>query len=103
MPLSQAARLPSCGSGRTLDAGDYLPTPPVARACLPRRAAPSLDPFRRRRGGSPSNPYRSMDGGSVDELLDVAVERLGRDELQVEVGRTLEDGVQSGLTGDHRE
>jgi hypothetical protein len=46
---------------------------------------------------------RSMEGGSVDELLDVTVERPVLDQLQVEVGRTLEDPVQPGLTGDDRE
>jgi hypothetical protein len=40
-----------------------------------------------------SNPCRSMEGGSVDQLLDVAVERAVLDELEVEVGRTLEDRV----------
>src|SRR5919109_2151799 len=40
-----------------------------------------------------------MEGGSVGELLDVAVERPVLDQLQVEVGRTLEDRVQAGLTG----
>ncbi len=44
-----------------------------------------------------------MQGGPVDEFLDVAVERPALDQLEVEVGRTLEDRVQSGLTGDHRE
>jgi hypothetical protein len=52
---------------------------------------------------SSSNPYRSMEGGSVDELLGVTVERPVLDQLQVEVGRTLEDRVQPGLTGDDRE
>ncbi len=42
-----------------------------------------------------------MQGGPVDELFDVAVERRALDQLEVEVGRTLEDRVQSGLTGDH--
>jgi len=45
----------------------------------------------------------SMEGGSVDELLDVTVERPVLDQFQVEVGRTLEDRVQAGLTGDDRE
>src|SRR4051794_24497831 len=45
----------------------------------------------------------SMEGGSVDELLDVTVERLTVDQLEVEVGRTLEDRVGPGLTGDDRE
>ena len=44
-----------------------------------------------------------MEGGSVAELLDVTVERPVLDQLQVEVGRTLEDRVQPGLTGDDRE
>jgi hypothetical protein len=44
-----------------------------------------------------------MQGGPVDELLDVAVERPPVDQLEVEVGRTLEDRVHSGPTGDHRE
>ena len=34
-----------------------------------------------------------MQGGPVDELLDVAVERPALDQLEVEVGRTLEDRV----------
>src|SRR4051812_2352485 len=45
----------------------------------------------------------SVEGGSVDELLDVIVERPVLDQLQVEVGRTLEDWVQPGLTGDDGE
>src|SRR4029453_578599 len=44
-----------------------------------------------------------MQGGPVDELLDVAIERPVLDQLEVEVGRTLEDRGQPGLTGDHRE
>lgn len=44
-----------------------------------------------------------MQGGPIDELLGVAVERPVLDQLEVEVGRTLEDRVHSGLTGDHRE
>ena len=44
-----------------------------------------------------------MQGGPVDELLDVAVERPALDQLEVEVGRTLKDRVISGLTGDHGE
>src|ERR1700728_2792747 len=44
-----------------------------------------------------------MQGGPVDELLDVAVECPALDQLEVEVGRILEDRVQPGLTGDHRE
>ena len=41
-----------------------------------------------------------MEGGSVDEFLDMTVERSALDELQVEVGRILEDRVPPGLTGD---
>src|SRR5690349_23303920 len=44
-----------------------------------------------------------VQGGPVDELLGVPVERPALDQLQVEVGRTAEDRVQPGLTGDHRE
>ena len=44
----------------------------------------------------------SVEGGSVDELLDVAVERPVLDQLQVEVGRTLEDRFRPGLTADGR-
>src|SRR3954467_10083703 len=50
-----------------------------------------------------SSAKRSMEGGSVDELLDVIVERPVLDQLQVEVGRALEDRVQPGLTGDDGE
>ncbi len=38
----------------------------------------------------------------LDELLDVTVERPALEQLQVEVGRTLENRVQPGLTGDDR-
>ena len=44
-----------------------------------------------------------MECWSVGELLDVTVERPVLDQLQVEVGRTLEDRVQPGLTGDDGE
>src|SRR5207245_659465 len=44
-----------------------------------------------------------MQRGPVDELLDVAVECPALNQLEVEVGRTLKDRVQPGLTGDHRE
>jgi CheY-like chemotaxis protein len=40
--------------------------------------------------------------GPVGELLDVAVERPTLHQLEVDVGRTLEDRVEPGLTGDHR-
>ncbi len=55
------------------------------------------------RDGSTSNPRRSMDGGSVDELLNATIERPTLDQLEVEVGRALEDRVHPALTGDHRE
>jgi hypothetical protein len=45
----------------------------------------------------------SMEGGTVGELLDVTVECPGLDQLQVEVGRTLENRVQPGPTGDDGE
>jgi len=35
---------------------------------------------------------RSVEGGSVDELLDVTLDRPVLEQLQVEVGRTLKDG-----------
>jgi hypothetical protein len=41
-----------------------------------------------------------MEGGSINELLNVAVERSVLHQFKVEVGRTLEDRVQPGLTGD---
>src|SRR2546430_13282448 len=44
-----------------------------------------------------------MQGGPVDELLDVAVERPALDQLEIEVGRTLEDRLGPGLAGDDRE
>ena len=44
-----------------------------------------------------------MQGGPVDELLDVAVERPVLEQLEVEVGRTPEDRVRAGPAGDHRE
>ena len=48
--------------------------------------------------------YRaSMKGGSVDEFLGVAIERPALDHLQVEVGRSLEDRLDSGFAGDDRE
>src|SRR6266508_2669599 len=50
-----------------------------------------------------SSAGRSMEGGSVDEFLDVIVEGSVLDQFQVEVSRTLEDRVQPGLTGDDGE
>src|SRR5688572_15407067 len=44
-----------------------------------------------------------MTSGSVDELLNVPVERPAVDQLEVEVGRAQEDRVHPGLPGDHRE
>jgi hypothetical protein len=98
----------------TLDYGlsvgvDSLPrskgSPEVAsRAAVPRSRPAGLGCMDGcRHDGSSSNPYRSMEGGSVDELLDMTVERPVLDQLQVEVGRPLEDRVQPGLTGDDRE
>src|SRR5437588_4553788 len=51
----------------------------------------------------PATDISSMERGSVDELLGATVERPVLEQLQVEVGRALEDRVQSGLTRDHRE
>jgi hypothetical protein len=42
-----------------------------------------------------------MQDGPVDELLGVAVERPALDQLEVEVGRSLEDRVQPCPAGDH--
>src|SRR3954452_1995645 len=44
-----------------------------------------------------------MEGGPVDELLCVTVERPVLDQLQIEVGGTLEYRVDPGPTGDDRE
>jgi len=50
-------------------------------------------------GSAPESPRAGawtdseMQGGPVDELLGVAVERPALDQLEVEVGRTLEDRV----------
>jgi hypothetical protein len=41
-----------------------------------------------------------MQIGSVDELVGVTIERPVLEEFKVEIGRTLEDRVQPGLTGD---
>jgi hypothetical protein len=59
-------------------------------------------------GGSDLAPSPGVDGldvqaGPVDELLDVSVERPAVDQLEVKVGRTLEDRFLSALTGDHWE
>jgi hypothetical protein len=43
-----------------------------------------------------------MQGGPVDELLGVAVERPALDQLEVEVGPAGEDRVLPGLAADHR-
>src|SRR5918911_2240302 len=45
----------------------------------------------------------NMQRGAIGEFLDVAVERSTLDQLEVEVGRTLEDRIRSVLAGDHRE
>src|SRR5262249_13730611 len=52
---------------------------------------------------SAGRAFSGMQGGPVDELLDVAVERAALDEFEVEVGGALEDRAEAGLTGDHRE
>ena len=44
-----------------------------------------------------------MQAGPVDEFLGASIERPALDQLEVEVGRTLEDWLISGLTGDHGE
>src|ERR1700712_5887959 len=44
-----------------------------------------------------------MQEGSVDELLNVAVERLALDQFEIEIGCPLEERVITSLTGDHRE
>jgi hypothetical protein len=59
-------------------------------------------------GSSDLAPSPRVDGldvqaGPVDELLDVSVERPAVDQLEVKVGRTLEDRFLSALTGDHWE
>ena len=53
--------------------------------------------------GSRAGTDSDMQGGPVDELLGVAVERPALDQLEVEVGRTMEDRAQPGLTGAYRE
>src|SRR4051794_2981760 len=58
---------------------------------------------RRRLTGLRAWTDSDMHGGPVDELLDVAVARPALEQLEVEVGRTLEDGVKAGLTSDDRE
>ncbi len=45
----------------------------------------------------------AVQGWPVDELLGVTVERAALDQLEVEVGSAVEEGVRPGLTGDHRE
>src|SRR6266576_5962084 len=45
----------------------------------------------------------NMQGRPIGELLDVAVERSTLDQLEVEVGRTLEDRIRSILARDHGE
>ena len=43
--------------------------------------------------GASTVSHMDMQGGPVGELLDAAVERSSLDQLEVEVGRTLEDRV----------
>ena len=102
--------------GRGVHAVDSATNSGVARTVARGPHIGELSPANRRFGPQPSNPraevrllpgpFRpawSVEGGSVDELLDVTVERPVLEQLQVEVGRTLEDRVQPGLTGDDRE
>jgi len=56
-----------------------------------------------RRTGAGAWTDSDMQGGPVDELLDVAVKRPALDQLEVEVCGTLKDRFHPGLTGDHRE
>jgi hypothetical protein len=56
-----------------------------------------------RRGASGYSLHSDVQGGPIDELLGVAVERPALDQIEVEVGRTLEDRILPGPTGDHRE
>src|SRR5215211_4425714 len=80
-----------------------LPGPSLGPAMKPSR---DMDIYRTLADTmSPSSPtlLSGMQGGPVYQFLDVAVERPGLDQFQVEVGRTLEDRVQPGLTGDDRE
>src|SRR4051794_10543129 len=71
----------------------------IAPALVNTRYRPALAATSRGR----RRTYKSMGRGPVDELLNVTVERPVLDQLQVEVGRTLEDWVHPGLTGDDRE
>ncbi len=52
--------------------------------------------------GPSGEPVARLGTALLDELLDVTVERPALEQLQVEVGRTLENRVQPGLTGDDR-
>ena len=47
--------------------------------------------------------HESVGGGSVNQLLDVTVERPALEQLQVEIGRIPKDRRPPGLTGDDRE
>src|ERR671920_2572784 len=71
----------------------------------PGRSAVSIRSMQDRHANKRRNvyPYGSMEGGSVDELLGVSVEGPVLDQLQVKVGRTLEDRLLPGLCGDDRE
>ena len=44
-----------------------------------------------------------MQGGLIDQLLNVAVERPALNKLKVEVGRIVKDRLLSGLTSDYGE
>jgi hypothetical protein len=91
-----ASRLEVTPCNQPIDAGS------VALSSRNARSAADAD-VPQRRLAQTASAKRSMEGGPVDELLDVIVERPVLDQLQVEVGRTLEDRVQPGLTGDDGE
>jgi hypothetical protein len=90
---SKAAAVPGCsrpGTRRPLRSRSSAPSterPSAPGPCI----APSTETICDRCWGAWLDS--DMQGGSVDELLGVAVERPALDQLQVEVGRTLEDRV----------
>ncbi len=91
---------------------EYAAVTPYPVTVIPSRAARlTAGPPRSSRPLGPGGANRvakramrsDMPAGPVDELLNVAVERPALDQFEVEVGRTLENRVLPGLTGDHRE
>ena len=86
--VAEACRMPLCNAGsraieHAVSARMRIPPPRSARQMRTSHSDRAL--------AQTSSAKRSMEGGSVDELLDVTVERPVLDQLQVEVGRTLED------------